>query len=378
MHRAASGSPLRVALIIPTMDLGGAEKQVALLALGLHEQGHHVEVVLLTRDGPRSDSLRKAGVPVTVIGKQFKADPRALFRLIRFLRRQSFHVAHTFLFAANAFGRLAALKAGVPVVIGSERCVDPWKRTWHFAIDRFLAARSHGITSNSAGVRDFYVANGIPSEHFTLIPNGVPQPVAREPVSRGEALSRLSIPEESQLILSVGRLWPQKRVRDLIWAGELVATVREKVHLVVVGDGPQRSDLLGHRDRVSTVDHVTFTGWRDDVVDILPHADLYWIASEYEGQSNAVIEAMQAGVPVVASDIPGNRDLVEHDNTGLLFPVGDTADLARQSLRLLKEEGLADRLRDAARGRIQQDFQVDTMVARHVELYRRCLRDLHP
>ena len=117
------------------------------------------------------------------------------------------------------------------------------------------------------------------------------------------------LPEDRKLILAVGRLWPQKRYRDLIWAAELLATARQDTTLIVIGDGPQKAELLRFRDDVSIPKHVGFVGPREDVAELLPHADLFWIGSEYEGQSNAVIEAMQAGVPVIASDIPGNRDL---------------------------------------------------------------------
>ncbi|MEM9646071.1 MAG: glycosyltransferase, partial [Planctomycetota bacterium] len=306
-HTNPVKQPLRIALIIPTMDRGGAEKQLSLLAMGLADDARFdVHVFLLTRDGPRSDALREHGVHVTVIGKRFKADPTALFRLRKSLIEYRPDVVHTWLFAANSFGRMAAILAGVPYIVGSERCVDPWKSFWHFWIDRMLARRSSRMTTNSQGVIDFYDAHGVDAELFRLIPNGIAAlPATR--IDRQEALKRLGVPTSNRLILAVGRLWPQKRYRDLIWAAELTATVREDTTLAVIGDGPQRGELLRHRDAVTRPDRVVFAGQRDDVADLLPHADVYWIASEYEGQSNGVIEAMQAGLPVVGSDIPGNR-----------------------------------------------------------------------
>ena len=149
----------------------GAEKQLCLLAENLPREQFDVHVILLTRDGPLSARLRQAGIPVTVIGKRFKADPSAFFRLRKEFKRLRPDVVHTWLFAANSFGRAAAVGAKVPRIIGSERCVDPWKTAAHLMIDRQLAKVSETITTNSAGVRDFYVHHGISHDKFTLIPN---------------------------------------------------------------------------------------------------------------------------------------------------------------------------------------------------------------
>jgi glycosyltransferase involved in cell wall biosynthesis len=161
----------------------------------------------------------------------------------------------------------------------------------------------------------------------------------------------------------------------LIWAGELLATARGDTTLVIIGDGPQRDELLRHRDSVSSPLHVRFAGQREDVAELLPHAEQFWIASEYEGQSNAVIEAMLAGVPVIASNIPGNRDLVIDRETGWLFDVGDEADLVRSSLAAFNDPDGSQRIAEQARQRIVDDFSLDAMIRRHVELYERLLAE---
>ncbi len=370
----AVAHPLKIALVIPTMDRGGAEKQVVLLATGLARAGCDVRVVLLTRDGPRSESLRQAGIEVVLIGKKFKVDPTALVRLAKWFGEWQPDVVHTWLFAANSFGRVAAHHASVPVIIASERCVDPWKRDWHFVIDRWLQKWTDAVTTNSEGVRDFYVDHGISPDKFVIIPNGIEPATTNDPsarIDRRTALQRLEVGEDHRLILAVGRLWPQKRIRDLIWAAELLGTLRQDTTLVIIGDGPQRDEMLRHRDAVSRVAHIRFAGDRDDVLQLLPHADAFWIASEYEGQSNAVIEAMQAGVPVVASNIPGNRDLVIDDQTGCLFELGDTGKLAEKTHELLSNPDMSARLAAAAKSRIETKFTIDAMIDAHLTLYQR-------
>jgi len=360
---------IRVALVIPTMDRGGAEKQLSLLARNLPADRFDVHVILLTRDGPRSSELRAAGIPVTLVGKQRRADPSAFWRLRRVLSKLKPDIVHTWLFAANSFGRAAAKMVGVRTIIASERSVDPWKRGSHFFIDRRLAQLTTAITTNSTAVRDFYALHGIDPELFRVIPNGI-EPPRRSPISRADALERLSVPPERKLVLAIGRLCAQKRYRDLIWAAELLASAREDTTLVIIGDGPQSGELLRFRDAVSTPHNVRLAGARADVAELLPHADLFWLGSGYEGQSNALMEAMQAGIPVVATDIPGTRDLISDGQTGALVGVGDAADFARKSIALLDDPNRAAALAAAAREKIERDFSVANMVGRHAELYR--------
>src|SRR5205823_13545881 len=130
-----------------------------------------------------------------------------------------------------------------------------------------------------------------------------------EPPSREELLNELHLPSGSRLVGAVGRLWPQKRLKDLIWATDLLKSTRDDTHLLIVGDGPQRSRLERYAEQNAVLDRVHFLGERADVPRLMPNFDCLWLGSEYEGQSNAILEAMLAGVPVIATDIPGNGDL---------------------------------------------------------------------
>ncbi len=173
----------------------------------------------------------------------------------------------------------------------------------------------------------------------------------------------------------VGRLWPQKRVKDAIWAADLLKVIRDNVHLLIFGDGPHRSRLERFRDQVEIRDKAHFLGHRNDVPRFMPHFDVLWSTSGYEGQSNAILEAMAAGVPVVASDIPGNRDLVVPDQTGYLAAVGHRAGFARFTNQILNDAALARRLGRAGQERAWHEFSVAAMVGRYVELYEEVMSD---
>lgn len=375
--------PRRILQIIPTLDRSGAEKQLTLLAQGLSRQDWDVHVCALTRGGPLESELAAAGIPVTVLGKRWKCDPHAFWRLWRFIKKLKPDLVHTWLFAANAYGRAAALGAGVKCLVAGERCVDPWK-SWELVFDRYLARYTARIVANSQGVRDFYVGQGIDAEKIEVIPNGIP-PAPPCSTTRQEILAELGLPEDARIAGLVGRLWPQKRVKDAIWAADLLKVIRGDVYLLIVGDGPHRLRLEKFRDQCEIRDKVRFLGHRGDVPRLLPHFDVLWSPSAYEGQSNTILEAMAAGVPVVATDIPGTRDLVVDGQTGYLVStegwppnaatVNKTvaAGLAKYTLRILDDRALAQQLGQAARKRALEEFSVEKMVARYADLYRRLL-----
>jgi len=360
--------------IIPTLDRAGAEKQLTLLATELKRRGWSVQVCALTRGGPYQRALESSGVPVTVIGKSAKVDPSAYFRLSRVIREIRPTIVQTWLFAANAYGRWAAWRNGVPHIIGSERCADHWKSWWHFAIDRFLAQRSQRIVANGHYVKEFYASHGIAAEKITVIPNAVPPPPPTGD-SRRAMLLEFGLPDDARVVALVGRLWPQKRVEDAIWAADLLKRIRDDVHLLIIGDGPLRERLTQYRDKIEIEDRVHFVGHRDDLDRWLPHFDVLWNTSAYEGQSNAVLEALACGVPVVATDIPSNRELIVHEETGFLVPPGKKgrAPLAAKTKRLLEEEDLRRRMGEAGRRRALGEFSLTRMADGYCRLYEELL-----
>jgi glycosyltransferase involved in cell wall biosynthesis len=362
----------RILHVIATLDRAGAEKQLTLLAAGLPRDEFEVYVCALTRGGELAADLRQAGIPLSVIGKAWKFDPAAFWRLRRHVAHLKPELVQTWMFTANAYGRAAAVAAGVSRIVASERCVDSWKTWQQLAIDRYLARRTAAIIVNSRGVEQFYTEQGLPSAKIRVIYNGI-GPAVTSDVTREVLLEELGLPIGTRLIGAVGRLWPQKRLKDLIWATDLLHVIRDDVHLLVVGDGPQREALERYARQCHVADRVHFLGVRHDVPRLMPHFDLLWLASGFEGLPNVIMEAMACGLPVVATDIGGNRELVVHDQTGFLVRVGDRAGFARCAHKILDDSPLAKRLGDAGRQRIAAEFTVQAMVDKHAALYRELL-----
>lgn len=374
---------LRVLMIIPTLDRSGAEKQLTLLATRLPPEQFEVRVFALTRGGPYAQELLSHDIPVRVFRKRFKFDPLLLWRLRCAIHEERPDILHTWLFAGNAYGRLAVgARPSCPVVV-SERCVDTWKSGWQLWLDRRMVPRTTRLVANSQSVAAFYRHVGYPAEKVQVIVNGVdaaparaaPEVAGTNPLgpTRAELLEKLELPADCRIIGYVGRLARQKRVEDLVWAFELLRMTEPRVAFVVIGDGPERSRLEGFAGQLRMHAHIRFLGHRDDVSQFWPLLDVFWLASDFEGQSNSLMEAMSAGIPAVVSDIPPNRELVIPEQSGFVVPVGDRAEFTRQTLTLLHEPELARRLGIAAQARIRDEFSVDRMVAGYASLYREVL-----
>ena len=370
--------PARVLLVIPTLDRSGAEKQFTLLATGLPRAQFDVQVVALTRSGPYAEDLERHGVPLTVLGKRWKFDPLCLWKLSRLIKRWKPDLVHTWLFAANSYGRMVAGGRRQPPVIVSERCVDTWKSGWQLTLDRWQISRTARLVGNSQSVADFYGRQQFPADRIRVVPNGIELPERANvliPAERDRRRAQLcGLPAGAKVLGYVGRLARQKRVLDLIWMLVLLENVRDDVYLLLVGDGPEREWLERFARDLNVESRVIFLGHRQDVPAILPLLDVFCLASDFEGMSNSVMEAMAVGLPVLASDISANRELVVEGQTGYLIPVGDRAAYARAALSLFERPDMSERLGTAGRERLATEFRVEQMIQGYVDIYRDVIR----
>ena len=286
---------IRLLLIIPTLVRGGAEKQLTLLARGLPRDEFDVHVAVLTHSGPLEATLDRAGIPLTIIGKRWKFDPLSYWRLRRHIRALRPDIVHTWLFAANAYGRQAAAARASGTSSPASGASIRGKRPGNWPSTGRLA-RTHRADRDQQQRRQRFLcqprlAGGKVRDHSQWHCAGT---AVRPPAAARKLLAELRLPPNARLIGAVGRLWPQKRVKDLIWAADLLKSTRDDTHLLIIGDGPQRSRLERYREQIQITDRVHFLGERDDVPRLMPHFDVLWLASEYEGQSNAIMEAMAA------------------------------------------------------------------------------------
>jgi glycosyltransferase involved in cell wall biosynthesis len=360
---------LKVLQLIPTLDRSGAEKQMVLLAKGLPRDRFEVEVAALTRLGPLEAELNDAGIPVTLIGKRLKVDPFAFGRLVRLMKRKRFDVVQTWIFAANVYGRVAAHRAKVPVVVTAEMAVDYWKGKSQLSIDRRLAGWTDRVVGNSNAVVDFYRNAGIPDDRLAMIYSGIADEEPPADVDPSAVRAEFGFGPTDPLILFAGRLAPQKAVDDLITALDLLQHVEPNLRTLIVGDGPLRDRLREMAHAFQLDDRVKFLGHRNDVPRLLAASDLLVLPSLYEGLPNVVLEAMRFRKPVVATSAPGTTEVVKDGETGLLVPLQLPTALAKAIRDLIRDPAMARRMGEAGRARVEAEFGASKMINRFAHLY---------
>ncbi len=362
---------IRIAFVIPTLDQSGAERQLALLAAGLPPADFQIRVFALNRGGYYQQQLGNAGIATRILGKQFRFDFRTAVRLRRGLREFQPHIVQSFLFSANTLVRLPGIVPRGTRIIISERCVDTWKSRWQLSLDRRLAHCADALVGNSRSVADFYQQLGVPAARLHSIPNVAPPLTDTFP--RTASREALGLPQDVPVIGFIGRLAPQKRLRDLVWAFQLLQQVRSDAQLVLIGDGPSRPALESLADTFDSRPRIHFYGHRSDAPQLLSAFDTFVLPSEFEGMSNSLMEAMQHSLPCVVSDIPANLELIRPGENGLSFPLGNCPALAKTLLRILRDQTLRERLGAAASATITRDYAPEKVTTAWSRLYRSLL-----
>jgi glycosyltransferase involved in cell wall biosynthesis len=359
-----------VALVIGELNKGGAEYQLHELLRHLDRRRVEPRLFALMPDGYWVEPIRRLGIPVEELPRRGSADPSRVVLLRRALRAFAPDVLHTILWSANVYGRLAALGLGIPVVIAAERNAIRRPR-WQILVERVLDRMTDAYLVNADAVTAILVEHeGIPRAKVHVIRNGID--LAQLPAAtpdRSAARAALGFDPGRRLIAQVGRLSAQKDYPTFLHAAAEVARAEPDTDFVVVGEGEDRPALEALARSLGIADRVRFTGVRNDVPAILGAVEVLALSSIFEGLPNVVLEAMAMGAVAVATDVGGCRELIAHEETGLLVAPRNPTALASALLRVLRDRPLAVRLAGSARRRVEGEFSLDKMARRTEAVY---------
>ena len=352
-----------VAVFLTRFEPGGTERQMIELVRLLDPSRFTVHVACFDKRGawlPRVAERAASIVEFPIRGFAHPGTMPTLLRFARWCRRERIEVLQTCDFYANIFGLPGAALAGVPVRIGSRRDLNPDKSPAQIRLQRQAYRCATTVVANCAAARGILLAEGLAPASIAVIPNGVDRP-------RHESAGVAA--EQRTRVITVANLRPEKNHETLIAAADLLSADFPDVEFQIVGDGPRRSELEALVRSRRLDDRVSLLGHREDVGRLLSEASIFALPSRSEAFPNGAIEAMAAGLPVVASAVGGLLDLIEHGRTGLLIEPGNPTALADALRQLLTNQTAAARIGEHARAHVQQRYSFERMVKAFEDLY---------
>ncbi|MCP3981363.1 MAG: glycosyltransferase [bacterium] len=361
--------PINVLFCIDSLDFAGTEKQVLELIGGLDRDGFRPFLATLKPSAldpavaacPWHEAAFRSFGNVAVVGE--------IAGLRRFIRRNEIDVIQTYFPDATLFGFLAGCGSGRRRhTLASFRDLGFWRTPFKSLQLRMVYPWFDGFVANSQAVAEYYRdADGLPAEKLTVIPNGVRQ------LEAAECDPRLAGRRESGPVVGIvaGLNRRVKRVDLFLHAAAEVRARRDDVSFVIVGDGILREELEALAGRLGLSDAVWFAGRTDRVGPLLAGFDVSVCCSDSEGLPNAVLEAMSAGIPVVATAVGGSPELVRDGHDGLLVDPDDPEKLGAALLRLTNDDSERRALGQRAAQTVRERFSIENCVRGHERLYRR-------
>ena len=360
---------LRVLLLIDEMEVGGSQRQVAAIASGLDRRRFEAHVGYFRRSSHFVELLRAEGIPVYAIPKRSPIDLGFVWRLFRLLRSGQYDVVHCFSFTAELWTALVLPFCRRAALVTSIRGIYDWYAPWQWRVKRIISRRSRRVVANSkAAARYSQVSGGLDGDSISVVYNGLAEGQAPGAGS-AEVRASLGVLPEQILALFVGRVVADKGLNCLVQACTLLGGDSRRIAVRLVGDGPLRATLEGAIATAGLQEVIQFVGERRDVQNLLLAADVFVLPSLRESLSNALLEAMAAGVAVIASDAGGNPELVEDGATGLLFVTGDANELAVGLRRLIADPEYRRRLAASGQASARASFGYQRMCEEMQRIY---------
>lgn len=356
--------------VVLSLNPGGTERLVLDLVKRLAGDSRQA-VCCLDAAGAWGEALKASGTPVTTLGRQPGFHPSLARRLAAAARQVDADVLHCHQYSPFVYGALARLgRPGFRIVFTEHgRLSDAPPSRKRRLLNPLLSHAATRIASVSHDLKRHMVAEGLPEHRIEVVHNGIDLGPGPASDAGAELRRRLALPADALVVGTVARLDPVKHLQALVEATAQLVGRGRQVHAVIVGDGQERGPLE-QETRARGLEHaVHFLGHRDDARAYLPGLDVFVNTSISEGISLTILEAMAAGVPVVATAVGGTPEVVT-DQVGRLVPARDPAALAAALETLAADPSLRAMLGRAARARVAGHFTIEAMTARYLTMYR--------
>lgn len=372
--------PIKVVHMIGGGEYGGAENHIIQLIASFDPQEIDASVICFY-ESAFSETLREMGVEVTVLDQYHRFDPRIAWGLGPVLKKINPDILHTHGVKANFFGRIVARRLNSIKVVTTvhshlKHDYDQWA----------IKLLTYGMEYSTRRLNDYFIAvsnpikmdlidSGVAEERIAVIPNGIPLQKFTAVHNPGLLREELQLPDDALVVGTVARLRPVKGIGLLIEAVGALCREWQNLHIVVIGDGPERGALEMQVQHLGISDRVHFLGFRDNVEAYLPGMDVFANTSLSEGLPVAVLEAMASKVAVIASGVGAIPDLIQHEHNGLIVEPGSVSDIEKGLKRMLSDSEWRRSMGENGFQTVIKEYTTTVMSRRNEELYKKLLEE---
>ena len=344
--------------LITGLDVGGAEMML-LKTLPKIQTDFDNRVCCIMGHGPIGQKLKTAGIPVYYLDLKNIFDFSVILKFKKSVKNFQPDILVTYLIHADLFGRMLGKIFGIKKIVCSQRgSLLQWEYLRFFdRLTRFLVTKY--IVQTETAKKDLMRKLRVAENKFVVIPNGIDTEGFNFEINVKDKKSELKINPKNINIICVSKLRDGKGHKYLLKAFEESYNKNKNVNLMLVGDGEKREKLLDQIENYESKNNIYFLGDRSDVKEILKISDIFILPTLGEGMSNAIMEAMASGLPIITTDIEVNKELIENNKTGILIPIKNIHEISVSVEKLISDPNYANSLGMRAKEKIYSDFSID-------------------
>jgi|GEM_PF-1246273 len=361
--------------IVQSFDMGGIEKLVFdLIEKSLHGKFHYT-VICIDDKGRLASMLEEKGVEVVALNKTSGIDISLIFRLARLFKERNIKVVHNHNLGPAFYGGLAARIAGIPAVIYSGHGIDPKMGIKRKILQRFSFMLQDRIVAVSEKALHFMIEReSVPADKTIFIENGIDlNPFKLKVADRDAVLKKYKLPHTENMIGIIARLHKVKDIPTLIDAFRMIAQERDDTCLVIVGEGEERHPLEKKVGDAGLSDKVFFLGEQTQISELLAIFSVFVLSSVSESSPISIMEAMAAGLPVVATNVGGNAKLVTSGSGGFIVEPRDAASMKDAILKIIENKGLAVKMGECNKKIVFSKYNIENTLRKYEDLYTQTL-----
>ena len=359
----------------------GAEAQITILLSQLAKEKHLENFALIYNRGKLAEELKRLNISFHILEEKENNPVKLFIKTYRWLKHKEVDLVHTHRYKENIIGSLAAKMGGVPHIIrtyhGMPEPFEGFKNIKYkfyifldYLISRLLVKK---IITASFEIKE-KLSQRLGEKKVTSIPNSINLDSLKIKKSPRRVRETLGIDDDCRIIGSAGRLVPIKGYQVFLKAAQLIKQRESKVKFLIVGDGPEKSNLEKLADELKISEDFLFPGYREDILDIINAMDIFVLSSFHEGIPIALLEAMALEKPIVATKVGGIPEVVTDQISGILVEPDDPEKLAQKSLYLLQEREVRKKMGSEAKRKIEESFTAERMAQRVLEIYQSMAR----